>query len=262
MSNCELAVELSGVSLSFGNRLVLDGVDFRMERRDYVAIVGANGSGKTSLLRLIVGLLKPDAGTVRVFGRTPGEVKGVVGYVPQRSRFEPQFPIRVLDVVAMGRLASARWGGLRGSDRDASLQALTRVDMEGFAFRSIGTLSGGELQRVLIARALAQRPRVLLLDEPTASLDERIGRTVWELFEELSREMAVVVVSHDIGAVSRSVRSVACLNRRLNRHLPEELTPAILEGIYGGPIELLVHGHAPMRSQRPREEVERGDGQR
>jgi zinc transport system ATP-binding protein len=115
--------------------------------------------------------------------------------------------------------------------------------MEGLAGRPIGALSGGQLQRVLIARALAQRPKLLLLDEPTTSLDERIGRSVWELFEELSREMAVVVVSHDIGAISRYVRSVACLNRRLHAHPSKELSSEILEATYGCPVDLLAHGH-------------------
>jgi zinc transport system ATP-binding protein len=248
----ELAVELTGVSLSLNGSLVLDGVTLRVARGDYVAVVGPNGSGKTTLLKLILGLLQPDRGTVRVLGGPPGKVRGAVGYVPQHFRFDPKFPIRVLDVVSMGRLASARWGSLSSSDRETVREALDRVEMGSFARRPIGMLSGGELQRVLIARALAQRPRLILLDEPTASLDDRIGRSVWELFEDLSREMAVVVVSHDIGAVSRRVGSVACLmNRRLYRHARKDLTPAILEALYGGPIELLEHGHSPSASGEP-----------
>jgi zinc transport system ATP-binding protein len=115
--------------------------------------------------------------------------------------------------------------------------------MQGLAERPIGALSGGQLQRVLIARALAMGPELLLLDEPTASLDERIGHGVWELLEELSKQMTVIVVSHDIGAISRHVRTVACLNRRLYTHPSRELTPEILEATYGCPIDLIAHGH-------------------
>jgi zinc transport system ATP-binding protein len=164
--------------------------------------------------------------------------------VPQRARFDPAFPVRILDVVLMGRLA-VRGIGQRFSpgDHDKAHAALERVELADLAQRPIGALSVGQTQRVLIARALALEPRLLLLDEPTASLDEKVGRSVWDLVEELSREMAVVCVSHDIGAISRHVRSVACLNRRLFGHPSEELTPEVLEATYGCPIELLAHGH-------------------
>jgi zinc transport system ATP-binding protein len=122
-------------------------------------------------------------------------------------------------------------------------RALATVEIAPLAGRPIGTLSGGQLQRVLIARALAQQPELLLLDEPTASLDERIGTGVWDLLEELSKSMTVVVISHDIGAISRHVRTVACLNRRLHAHPSRELTPEILEATYGCPIDLIAHGH-------------------
>ena len=189
------------------------------------------------------GLVAPTRGRVRVLGRRPREARGEVGYVPQYFRFDHDFPIRVGDVVLMGRLGAARFGRPDARDAELAREALDRVELADLADRPIGALSGGQLQRVLIARALAQRPKVLLLDEPTASLDERIGRSVWELFEELSREMALVVVSHDIGAISRHVRGVACLNRRLHGHPSGELTPEILEAAYGCPVDLIAHGH-------------------
>jgi zinc transport system ATP-binding protein len=237
------AAELTGVSLALRGLPVLEDVSLRIERNDYLALLGPNGSGKTTLLKVLLGILEPDRGRVRVFGEPPRSVRGRVGYVPQYFRFDPEFPIRVLDVVLMGRLAHARWGRVGAADREAARRALGRVEMNALAERPIGALSGGQLQRVLIARALAQEPELLLLDEPTASLDERIGRSVWELFQELAREMAVVVVSHDIGAISRHVRHVACLNRRLFTHPTKELTSEILEATYGCPVDLLAHGH-------------------
>jgi len=235
--------ELCNVSLALGATPVLEEVSLRVEANDYLAILGPNGGGKTTLLKLLLGLHAPDRGEVRVLGDTPRRARGRVGYVPQHVRFDLEFPIRVLDVVLMGRLRRAPGYRVGAADRDAAHAALARVEMQDLGARPLGALSGGQLQRVLIARALAQRPELLLLDEPTSSLDERIGRSVWELFEELSGEMAVVVVSHDIGAISRHVRGVACLNRRLHGHPSKELTSDILEATYGCPVDLLAHGH-------------------
>jgi zinc transport system ATP-binding protein len=249
-------IELEGVSFSYRGAAVLDDVSLRIEAGDFLAILGPNGGGKTTLLRLVLGLLKPDRGEVRVLGGTPAQARGRVGYVPQRAGFDLDFPIRVIDVVLMGRFPSAPTGRpFRPRDREVAREALAQVEMAEHALRPIGALSGGQLQRVLIARALALEPELLLLDEPTASLDERIGRSVWELFEELSRRMAVVLVSHDIGAISRCVGSIACLNRRLTAHPSRELTPEILEATYGCPVELLAHGH-PHRVLPPHAEGE------
>jgi len=238
------AIELRDVSFSYGELPVLEAVDLAVERNDYLALLGPNGGGKTTLLRLVLGLLHPSRGTVRVLGEEPARARGRVGYVPQRTQFDPDFPIRVMDVVRMGRLRRERMlRPFSARDREAAARALATVEVADLAERPIGALSGGQLQRVLIARALAVEPELLLLDEPTASLDERMGTGVWELLAELSRSMTVVVISHDIGAISRHVRSVACLNRRLHAHPSRELTPEMLEATYGCPVDLIAHGH-------------------
>ena len=239
----EPVVQLVDVSLSRRGNPILEAVDLVVETGDYLAILGPNGGGKTTLLKILLGLLEPDRGRVRVLGASPLRARGRVGYVPQYAGFDRDFPISVADVVLMGRLSRARWGRFSPQDRAAAREALERVAMGSLAERPVGSLSGGELQRVLIARALAQRPELLLLDEATASLDERIETGIWELFEELSRELTVVVVTHDIGAISRYVRSVACLNRRLHGHPSRELSSEILEATYGCPVDLLAHGH-------------------
>lgn len=238
------AIELRGVNLQRGNALVLEDIDLRVERGAFLAVLGPNGSGKTTLLRTILGLVKPQSGQVRVLGGSTHEARGRVGYVPQRAAFDLDFPIRSAEVVCMGRLARGRW--LRRydeSDREAAHRALETMEVAHLADRPVGALSGGELQRVLIARALATEPELLLLDEPTASLDERIGRGVWEILEELSQRMTLVLVSHDIGAISHYVRGVACLNRRLHMHPDGELTDEMLEATYGCAVDLLAHGH-------------------
>ncbi len=237
-------IELSDIWLSYHDVPVLESVDLSLARDDYVAILGPNGSGKTTLLKIMLGLIEPDRGTVKVLGGSPQSARGRVGYVPQRFNFDLGFPITVSELVLMGRLHVRGPGRrFRREDHDQAASMLERVDLGKLGHRQIGTLSGGQLQRALIARALAASPELLLMDEPTASLDERIGRSLWELLEELSHEMTVVIVSHDVGAISRYVRSVACLNVRMHYHKSKELTAEVLEATYGCPVDLLAHGH-------------------
>jgi zinc transport system ATP-binding protein len=229
---------------------VLEGVDLRVEHREFLGIIGPNGGGKSTLLRAILGLVRPERGTVRVFGQRPDQVRGQIGYVPQHARFDPSFPIRVLDVVLLGRLGRRplfrRW---TREDRDVALEALRDVRLEALADRQIGRLSGGQLQRVLVARALACRASLLLLDEPTSSLDPQIGKELYELLERLTDEKTVVLVSHDIGVMSRHVHNIACLNRRILFHDSHALTQERLETTYGSPVSLLLHEHQHSESE-------------
>lgn len=239
------ALELRGVSFSFGSRRVLEDVDLLVERGAFLGIIGPNGGGKTTLLEIVLGLLEPEAGTVRVLGRRPRDARGRVGYVPQHARFDHDFPISVRDLVLTGRLGrrADRPGGWADADREAADRALRQMDLEGRAGDLIGSLSGGQLQRALIARALCVEPGLLLLDEPTASVDTRVGRNVYELLGRLAGKVTVVLVTHDVGVISRYVQSVACLNRRLYYHGTEELTPELLEEAYGAPVDMVAHDH-------------------
>ena len=248
----EPAVELRRVSLTRRGVPVLEEIDLVLDVGEYLAILGPNGSGKTTLLRTILGLVTPDRGRVRVFGEAPERARGSIGYVPQQARFDLDFPIRVDDVVLMGRLRKR--GLLRrytAEDRAVARDALARVEMLDRAHRPIGALSGGELQRVLIARALSLEPRLLLLDEPTANLDERVGGSFWDLIASLAEECTVVLVSHDTGAVARSVPSVACLNRRLFVHPSRKLTRELLETAYGDAVDALDHDHGGTIADEP-----------
>jgi zinc transport system ATP-binding protein len=238
------AVALEGVTLSRGGERLLEDASFVVEERDYLALLGPNGCGKTTLLKAILGLLPVDAGRIEVFGRPPKEAREWIGYVPQHAIFDRDFPISVLDVVGMGRIPPPGWLGRADRTwRGRARALLDDLEIGGLARRPIGALSGGQLQRVMIARALIREPRLLLLDEPTASLDERAGHNLWELFAGLSERMAVVLVSHDICAVSTRVRHVACIARTIHRHRADELTPELLESIYGTPVQALFHGH-------------------
>ncbi len=240
-----LAIELDNVSLRSRGQVILDAVTWRLEDGAFVGLIGPNGAGKTVLLKIILGLVRPSAGTVRIFGKPPEEARGLVGYVPQYARFDANFPISVLDVVLMGRLGKTRtFGGYTAEDREKTRAAIERLELADLAGRQIGKLSGGQLQRVLIARALAAEPKVLLLDEPTASLDTRAGTNLYDILGSLSASMTIILVSHDIGVISTHVKTIACLNRKLHYHESKEVSSEVLAEVYGCPIELIAHGHA------------------
>lgn len=238
-------VEVNQVSVYFGENKVLDQVDFHLEKGDFLGIIGPNGGGKTTLLKVILGLLKPQEGDVRLFGRPPVKARKFMGYVPQHTAFDPKFPISVWDVVLMGRLGKL---GVRpfysSSDKDKAKNALKMVEMHDFRDQHISRLSGGQQQRVLIARALATEPKILLLDEPTASVDQKVKKSLYSLLNKLnSNGITIILVSHDIGVISSYVEKVACLNKRFIYHGTGELTTEMLEETYECPIDLITHGH-------------------
>jgi len=199
-------ISIENLTFSYDGFPVLEDVNVAVQEREFACIVGPNGGGKTTLLKLMLGLLQPTKGRVRLFGVPPERARTRVGYLPQSYAYDPLFPVRVMDVVLMGRLdRGGLFGPYRRSDREAALEALRQVEMAEFRHRPLAALSGGQRQRVLIARALACEPEVLLLDEPTASLDFTIEGELYELLRRLNERLTVVMVSHDIGFVSRCI---------------------------------------------------------
>jgi len=236
------AIEVKNLYVSFDGNPVLEDVNLTVEREDYLGIIGPNGGGKSTLLRTILGLITPDRGEIMVMGYPAQENHHQVGYVPQHALFDRCFPIRVGEVVLMGRLGKRKGRCYSRQDRLIARQALQRVGMEHLRDRQIGELSGGERQRVLVARALAAEPSILLLDEPTASADPGFQVTFYELLAELNESMTIILVSHDISAVSRYVKRLACLNRQLFCSDNKEITPAMVEEMYHCPVDLIAHG--------------------
>lgn len=236
-------ISLTGVSFAFeGGPNVLEDVTLSVERGAFLGIIGPNGGGKSTLLKLILGLLEPQRGTVTVLGASPREASRALGYVPQFATFPRDFPISVEGTVLMGRLGrTARWGRFRKHDREVAIRALDRIEVTHLRKEPIGNLSGGELQRVLIARALACEPEILLLDEPTASVDPHAERSIFELLRELNERVTIVVVSHDIGFISKYIGRVACVNRRVVCHRTEELTGARIQDFYDETIRMIDH---------------------
>ncbi len=233
-------IEVRGLYKSFGATPALEDVHLTCDAGDFMGVIGPNGGGKTVLLKLILGLLKPDRGTIRVLGEAPEKARGHVGYVPQYAAFDAEFPINVRDVVLTGRQIGGRmFHRYNRRDKEMAEAALVKVDMHDQSQRQIGQLSGGQLQRVLIARALVTAPKILLLDEPTANLDPSGGHSLYELLAELKKELTVVLVSHDIGVISGYVTSTACVNRRLFQHDGPEPPREFVEQTYKCPVHFI-----------------------
>lgn len=242
MNSNPLAIHIENVSFSFNGYLVLEEVTFDVREGDFLGVIGPNGSGKTTLLRVILGLLHPETGHVEVFGLPVRQARRMIGYVPQHAQMDRLFPITVMDVVLMGRLARTRLlGGYRREDRRAAEEALQVVEIGDLAGRRISALSGGQRQRVLIARALAGRPRLLFLDEPTSSVDSRVEEGFYELLKKLNETVTIILVSHDLGFISAYVNRIACVNRRVVVHYTHEITEDFLNQTYQRPVKMVKH---------------------
>ena len=236
------------LGFAYGDVLVLEDVSLTVASGEFLGLVGPNAGGKSTLLKLILGLLKPQQGQVRVLGLAPKRTRHRIGYVPQYPAFPRDFPIQVLDVVLMGRLGlgaglSAGVGGWRRSDRESARRTLEDVEAADLAAQPIGSLSGGQLQRVLLARALVGEPEVLILDEPTANIDQRLEGEIFELLARLNERLTIIVVSHDIGFISSYVSRVACLNRTLICHRTEAVDGDLIKDLYGEPVRMIHHAH-------------------
>ncbi|MBK1717755.1 metal ABC transporter ATP-binding protein [Thiocystis violacea] len=237
-------IRVEDVGFSYGDALVLEHVDLAIEPGEFVGLVGPNAGGKSTLLKLILGLLEPQTGRIRVLDQAPRQAARRIGYVPQFPSFPRDFPIHVEDVVAMGRLGiGPRFGWYRAADRQAARRALDEVAASDLARRPIGKLSGGQLQRVLLARALVGEPRILILDEPTANIDQRAEDDVFDLLAELNRRLTILLVSHDIAFISEYVSRVACLNRTLTCHGTTAIDGDTIQRLYGGHVRQVAHRH-------------------
>jgi zinc transport system ATP-binding protein len=244
----EEIVGITDVWVRYDGATVLEAISLSVERGDFLGIIGPNGGGKTTLLKVILGLIKPTDGTVRVLGQTPERSRHHIGYIPQHNLFDRDFPINVRETVLMGCNGTAGlFRRYSREDKERAQEALRTVGMLSHQHHQLGKLSGGEQQRVFIARALVGRPKLLLLDEPTASVDSSMQTEFYELLVRLKKDMTIIMVSHDISAVSIYVDKIACLNRQLYYHGSREITPEVLEATYKCPVQLIAHGTIPHR---------------
>lgn len=242
-------IEIQDLNFSYNSQSVLKDVKLIVNPGDFIAMIGPNGGGKTTLLKLMLGLLNADSGNIRIFGKRPKEVSHRIGYVPQDVHINKNFPISALDVVLMGKLKPGQgWSRHSQQDRLAALQALEQVEMEKLRDQRVGELSGGQKQRVFVARALVTEPELLFLDEPTASIDTKGQNEFYSLLKELNKKITIIVVSHDLMVISGYIKSVICVNQRLHYHGHAEVTGEMIEMMYNCtaeetcPVELIAHG--------------------
>lgn len=244
IKNSPPLVEIEGLYAGYNGDTVLRDINLTVEPGDFIGLIGPNGGGKTTLLKVILGLMTPKRGTVRVLGKPPQQGRQYIGYVPQFSVFDSDFPISVHDVVRMGRLGPNRLFSPYNKEDDAIVEErLAWVDISELKDRAISELSGGQRQRVYIARALASNPKLLLLDEPTISVDMEARTHIYDLLHEINQHgVTILLVSHDLNVISSYVKTIGCLNRTFHYHSEKQVTPEMLQAVYDCPVDLIAHG--------------------
>ena len=236
------AMIIEDVAFAYNNRVVLENVNLTVAQREFVWIVGPNGGGKTTLIKIMLGLLRPRSGRVTVFGASAASSRRRIGYMPQQAHLDLRFPATVMDVALMGRLNSGVRPGLHSAaDREAARSALDLVGLTAMRDRPIAELSGGQQRRLLIARALTGDPELLLLDEPTANLDRQVERELHDLLLELNKRLTVILVSHDPTFVWDFVERVVCVHRTVAVHPTANLAREAISELYGTPMRMVQH---------------------
>ena len=222
---------------------VLKNVNLTVQRGESCCILGPNGGGKTTLLRLLLGFIEPDSGTIEILGDSVHNVRHKIGYMPQVQNIDSDFPVTVLEVVMMGTLCGCFGSFFSGARRKTALEMLEKMNVVHLANRNFNEISGGEKQRVLIARSLASKPEILLLDEPTANIDPGAEQCFYEMLDDLQKELTLLTVSHDLGFVNRNISKIICVNKFVRVHNPAEFNAADINEIYRHDVKMVEHSH-------------------
>lgn len=233
-------ITMRNVVAGYGSDIILPDISITIRINDFIGVIGPNGGGKTTFVKTLIGAIAPIAGEI-IHHCEPLNI----GYLPQNHTIDRQFPVSVTDAVLSGLMSRKGLFGRYGRrDRQAVEVMLKKIGIESLASRGIGELSGGELQRVLLSRALISEPQILVLDEPTTYVDNKFEKEMYALLKELNKSIAIVMISHDLGTISSHVTSIACVNRSFHYHNSNIITPHQLE-LYECPIQLLGHGEVP-----------------
>lgn len=235
--------EMHSLSASYGANVVLQDVDFKVNENDFIGVIGPNGGGKTTLLKVILGLLKPVKGTL-VFNNELLN-SNCIGYLPQISTGDVNYPATVSDIILSGlMIRKGIISGMTTSDKKKANTVIDELGLSGMGKSTLNELSGGQIQRVFLGRAIIGDPRLLLLDEPGNFVDFTFENDFYEKLKDLNKRMAILMVSHDVGTISSHIKSFACINRYLHYHPSHEITNEDLLA-YGCPIQLVTHGNVP-----------------
>lgn len=238
-------VELNSIRAGYGETVVIDNINLDIYENDFLGIIGPNGGGKTTLLKVILGLIRPYSGTIRFSNGSSDPGGMMIGYLPQFKILDHQFPIKVMDVVLSGLMSTKHvLKNFAREDRDRVDKILREFGVYHLRKKSIGELSGGQTQRVFLCRALISSPELLILDEPGTFIDRDFSRSLNDILKNLNSRIAIVLVSHDIGSILSSVKNIACIDRTLNYHNSDEITPELLEEYTCG-CRIIDHGDIP-----------------
>lgn len=232
-----MTIKANAVFFQYDDTSILEDVSFEIQPGEFIGIFGPNGGGKTTLLRLLMGFLKPREGHLEILGRSPVLARESIGYVPQISQLDRAFPLTAFDVVMMGCLDKSPWRSYRKGAKEKALQALSDVDMLEHQNRPFGALSGGETQRILIARALASDPVILLLDEPTASVDAVAEESITCMLERLRGKITLLMVTHDLHLIVGKADRLLCVNRCVTPYSSSDVCGHFAQGLYHPPLK-------------------------
>ncbi|MGC9344159.1 MAG: metal ABC transporter ATP-binding protein [Bacteroidales bacterium] len=241
-------VKLDNISAGYEGKNILEKVNLEIKEKDFVGIIGPNGGGKTTLLKVILGLISPNKGSIRYyFSEDKQDFRKFIGYLPQQSSIDKKFPISVREVVLSG-LISGKSFIKRYNKKDMKLadDLMEKTGLAGIWNKPVGELSGGQMQRVFLARALVSSPKLLILDEPDTFVDNRFEQELYETLRELNEEIAILLVSHDVGTISSYIKTIACVNGNLHYHSSNVISSEQLK-IYNCPIDIIAHGPVPHR---------------
>lgn len=230
-------VNIQGLSFLYTDTFILEDISLRVQQGEFLAIFGPNGGGKTTLLKLLLGFLKPSRGKVEIFGKNPVSARPLIGYVPQILRFDRQFPVSVLELVLMGSLSHlSPLGTFPKGIKEKAYEALQMVNMHAHAEKAFGTLSGGQAQRVLLARAIMGNPKLLLLDEPIASVDQEAEEEIYRVLLQLKKETTILMVTHDLQGILKKCDRLLCVQKRASLMESSQICEHYSLGLYHPPL--------------------------